>query len=626
LANNAERAVEEPGTSAGAFIFCTSIRSNIEVRRSLHERKQAKSKTSSPKALEECPMLSLHCATSFCVPVRTVLCAAVLVVFVNPGSPHAAPPTFQPISAYASGGIAQYTAVADVNRDGKLDVVVSNQNGVIAVVFGNGDGSFQPPKTIAALPAGMYPILGVDLNGDGDTDVVVLETAKSSVLVYLGRGDGTFEAAKTVFVGNSPLYMVVGDVNGDDKPDLILNATIPVKGSNFPSSLGFTYLLGDGNGSFKKPVTIQSTYGTGRGPLTVGDVNNDGHLDVITCDDDGNAQVFLGNGHGRFNEQVSFDDGAGGMGGESQLLLADLYGHGKLDLVVGNYGSSNYPGPLVVMEGNGDGTFGNTTYFSAGYFPTYVSAADMNGDGRLDLVVANSVSSSITVLINHGSGNFTSSVNNYATLYLEWGFNSNGVGLLAVADFNNDGKPDVEVATVSGVDVLLNLGKGVLRAPASVETGQLTAQMFTADFNGDGHPDIAVGTLGPDGIYAAVDVLAGHGDGTLTLTPYQFVGDIWIGTPMGGDFNGDGRIDISAFGQGTGGIIQSYNLGNFTSKNGPVLNLPNQPYYTCAGDFNRDGYSDYAVLDGNEVDIYLNKHDGTYRGAITYKLGPIHGS
>jgi hypothetical protein len=545
--------------------------------------------------------------------------AVAFVTFFHLTSVYAQASIFQSISTYPSGGIAQYTAVTDVNHDGKLDVIVSNQNGVIAVVLGNGDGSFQAPKNIATLPAGSFPILSADLNRDGNPDLVVLETAKSSVLLYLGRGDGSFDAPRTVFVGNSPAFMVAGDLNGDQKTDLIFNAT--VTNTNQYPPYGFTYLLGNGNGGFSSPVTLMSSYGTGRGVLAAGDVNNDGHLDVITSDGNGSAQVFLGNGNGSFTEQNPFPDGASGMGGESQLLLADLYGHGKLDLVVGNYGSQGYPGPLFVLQGNGDGTFGNPTSLKAGFFPTYVAAADMNGDGRLDLVVANTVSSSVTVLINHGAGKFTSSANNYATPFLESNLSLDAVGLLGVGDFNNDGKPDVEVASISGVDVLMNLGRGVLRAPASVEIGLLTAQMFAADLNGDGHPDLALATLGPNGIDGGIDVLAGHGDGTLTITPYAFPGDLFIGNPIGGDFNGDGKIGVAAFGYGSGGILQTYNMGNFTSSSGPTVEMPNQPIYVCAGDFNRDGYSDYAALDGNEVDIYLNRHDGTYSGPVTYQLG-----
>jgi Bacterial Ig-like domain (group 3)/FG-GAP-like repeat len=553
------------------------------------------------------------------VSLSSVLRAAGFIALVQGVWMYAAPSIFQPISTFPSGGIAQFSAVNDVNQDGKLDVVVSNQNGVIAVVLGNGDGTFQAPRTIAALPAGTYPIVSADVNRDGIPDVVVLKTATASVAIYQGRGDGSFAGPRTVVVGNSPTFMVTADLNGDQTPDLIFNATV-ANTVQWPPN-GFTYLLGDGNGGFNAPVTVMSSYGTGRSVLTAGDVNNDGHQDVITCDGAGNAQVFLGDGHGAFSELSPFPDGVGPMGGESQLLLADLYGNGKLDLVVGNFGSQGYTGPLMVLEGNGDGTFGGSVSLKAGFFPTYVASADMNGDGRQDLLVANTVSSSVTVLINHGGGNFTSAADNYATAFLESNLSLDAVGLLGVGDFNNDGKPDVEVASINGLNVLMNLGSGILHAPESAEVGQLTAQIFPADLNGDGRPDLAVATLGPQGIYGGISILAGHGDGTLTVTPFAFQGDLFIGNLVGGDFNGDGKIGVAAFGYGSGGMLQSYNMGNFSSMPGPTVAMPNPPTYVCAGDFNRDGYSDYAALDGNEVNIYLNLHDGTYSGPFTYQAG-----
>ena len=117
----------------------------------------------------------------------------------------------------------------------------------------------------------------------------MLDTAKARVLEYLGKGDGAFAAPRTVFVGNSPMFMVSGDVNGDQKTDLIFNANVP--GSTLYAPYGFTFLLGNGNGGFRAPVTVMSSYGIGQGVLTVGDTNNDGHLDVITCDNNGNARI-----------------------------------------------------------------------------------------------------------------------------------------------------------------------------------------------------------------------------------------------------------------------------------------------------------------------------------------------
>jgi hypothetical protein len=308
--------------------------------------------------------LSLSCfATAGVAPLLTFLLAAVA---------YAAPSVLQPITTYPSGGAAQFTAAADVNGDGKQDVFASNLNGVISVLLGNGDGSFQSPKTIAALPAGSYPIATADFNRDGHPDLAILEPGSARVVIYLGKGDGSFESPRSFPAGASPRYMVVGDVDGDHNPDLIVSASAP-------GSVGFSILMGEGNGTFHASVIITAANGAAGGILAVGDLNRDGHLDVVTCDLQGNAEVFIGNGNGTFREESAFSDGTNG-GGESQFLLADLYGHGKLDLVVGNFGYQGNPGMLMLFEGDGDGTFSNvTSYIVAGFLPAWVDAMDMNG-------------------------------------------------------------------------------------------------------------------------------------------------------------------------------------------------------------------------------------------------------
>jgi hypothetical protein len=561
-------------------------------------------------------LMSPSAADTFCAPSRMLRSIAVsglpiLVTALCCG----ASSRFTPIATYPSGGMAQYTATADVNGDGKQDVFASNLNGVVSVLLGNGNGSFQPAKTIAALAAGSYPILTADFNRDGKPDLAVLQPGRTRVLIYLGRGDGTFQTPKQFYAGEGSRYMAVGDVNRDNNPDLIVS-------TSSSSGVGFTFLLGDGKGSLHAPVKVTAQNGAAGGLLAVGDLNRDGNLDVVTCNQGGNAEVFLGNGNGTFREQPSFSDGTND-GGESQLLLADLHGTGKLDLVVGYFGFEGNPGAVILFFGNGDGSFSPGTSYSPGFLPIWVDAADMNGDGKLDLVVGNGFSNSVSVLLNQGSANFSYSQNNYATDYLitDQVDETPTPGLLSIADLNGDGKPDVTLAGYDGVNVLMNIGGGVLNAPGSIEVGQLTGQIFGTDFNGDGHNDLAITTAGFLGvIIGEINVLLGNGKGNFTAPNYYLLEGAGFDTLAGGSFNGNGKPGIAAYGYGDG-IDQIYNTGNGTFANGPVLGIPNQPPYFCAGDFNGDGYSDLAVLDGNEVDIYLNKHNGTYSGPVSFKLG-----
>src|SRR3954452_1529704 len=278
--------------------------------------------------------------------------ASHLVVLLTASAACAGAP-FVPMAHYSSAGAALYTATGDISSDGKADVFASNSNGIISVLLGNGNGSFQAPKTIVALPAGSYPIVAADFNRDGFPDLAVLQPSKASVLIFLGNGDGTFRSSRAITIGNSPLYMIEGDVNGDGYADLVFTAT---KNTGAGVKVGFTLLLSQGSGTFHAPSFVAANNGGAGGVIAAGDLNHDGHLDLVTCNGNGFAEAFLGNGNGTFREQAAFDDGLGETG-ESQILLADFYGNGKLDLVIGNLGFQEFSVPVALWEGVGDGSF-----------------------------------------------------------------------------------------------------------------------------------------------------------------------------------------------------------------------------------------------------------------------------
>jgi hypothetical protein len=517
------------------------------------------------------------------------------------------------MSVFPSGGVAQFTAVADFNRDGKQDVIVSNTNGNISVLLGNGNGTFGAPHTIATLGAGTYPIATADFNHDGIADLVVLNTTKQSVSIYLGYGNGTFEAPKSQTVGNSPTYMVVGDINGDGFPDLIFNASHNT--INAPD-LGFTVMLGAGTGYLHAPRFFIAANGAAGSVIAVGDVNNDGHLDVVTTDTYSDAEVFLGNGNDTFREQPSFYIGLPA----SQLVLADFYGNGHLDLAIANLGYENFSTQFQVMEGFGDGTFSQSVVsLQAGYFPAWISAADMNGDGRPDLVVGSTYSNTLAVFINHGGGSFAPLPMEFATPQFTDGA---GQGPISMGDFNGDKKLDVAVASQVGVQVMLNVGGGLLQAPSAFELGGGSGQMFAADMTGDGHLDLAVETFGYGGNVGAVNLLVGDGRGDFTNHYAGILGEseVQYGPIAGGSFNGNGKVGVAAYVQGDQ-IQPTYNNGTGTFSTGPLLNLRGFQQFLCAGNFNGDSYSDFAVLDYDQVDIYLNQHDGTYSALISYPVG-----
>ncbi len=519
---------------------------------------------------------------------------------------------FAPIPAYPSGGgTARYVRTADFNGDGKQDVVVSNDNGKVTLLLGKGDGSFLAPRTIATL-AGAPPIAIGDFNRDGRQDVAISSYATSSVKIYLGHGDGTFAAPVSVAAGAPTSFIESADINGDHNLDLVVMTAKNV-----------LVLLGNGNGTFQKPI---ATADQNSGLIAVGDVNRDGHPDVITTSGTtGNVQVFLGQGNGKFRALPAFFESSL----PTQLVLADLNGDGKLDLVSGQFGANFFSVDAVFLQrGNGDGTFGSPVALPAGYAGVSMTAVDLNGDGRLDLAVANAFSNSVSVLLNKGGGQFAP-VSKYSTRNIPTDLASAIPGLLASADFNGDKRPDLIVGTSDGVQPLLNLGGGLFPEPPSVDLDDLPTSVAAVNLNNDGHLDLGIEG---SGLYCCQEngrlyALFGNGKGQFSggeVTPPDYgIGAPWTRALMVGDFNHDGKLDLASSDVGEG-ITIAYNLGNgsFGNNSYSILGPQSQPSFTAAGDFNGDGRSDLAVLtDSNDVDIFLGKGDGTFTGPVSYHVG-----
>jgi hypothetical protein len=238
-------------------------------------------------------------------------------------------------------------AVGDFAHNGKLDLAVANPgSNTVSVLLGNGDGTFQQRVD---LPVGTLPVavVAADL-GNGRVDLVVADHDSSQVSVLTGNGDGTFQPARNINVDahlfgedSNPLFLAVGDFNGDAKPDLLISQP------EFFFEDVVTVLPGNGDGTFQAPINKDP--GIGPFGLAVGDFNGDGKLDFATAENNNGGEAFT----------------------------ADVF------------------------PGNGDGTFGNRHSFLTGGADAFgVASADFNGDGRPDLVVANTFSNDMSVLLN----------------------------------------------------------------------------------------------------------------------------------------------------------------------------------------------------------------------------------
>jgi hypothetical protein len=516
--------------------------------------------------------------------------------------------TFGPPATYLPGAFINSLATADFNGDGRPDLAVGTDDGV-EVLLGAGDGTFGPPATSTA-GAGVNSLAVADLNGDGRPDLAVVND--QGVEVLLGAGDGAFGPPATYLAGAFATSLAVADLNGDGRPDLAVG-----------TDSGVEVLLGAGDGTFGPPASYLA--GALVNSLAVADLNGDGRPDLVVGTDTpdangnvagGNLEVLLGAGDGTFGPPATYPDGDF----VRSLAVADLNGDGRPDLVVGTdtfdvNGIFN-GGKLEVLLGSGDGTFGPPAAYLAGGGVASLAVADLNGDGRPDLVVAtdtfdengNPTGSKLEVLLRSGDGTFGP-----PATYLAGAV----VTSLAVADLNGDGRPDLAVGTDNGVKVLLGAGDGTFGPPATYLPGAFVTSLVTsyfngdgqpetADFNHDGRPDLAVATNN------GVEVLLGAGDGTFG-PPATYLAKTFVNSLAVADLNGDGRLDLAT----SVGALLNTGSGSFAGPQALAAGIHANPLIV-------DAAGDLAVVD-QDGNILLRRRlaslDGGYAPPTTINPG-----
>ncbi|MGA2742533.1 MAG: VCBS repeat-containing protein, partial [Bryobacteraceae bacterium] len=306
-----------------------------------------------------------------------------------------------------------------------------------------------------------------DFNGDGLPDVAVVSTSTNSLIVFLNTGAGKFREGKAINAGLSPAAVVAGDFNGDGKQDL---AVVSLEG------LGI--LLGNGDGTFQPLANIRDAFGNA---LAVGDFNGDGNLDLVVGYTQFNTlDLLLGNGDGTFQPILNVPAASNAIA----LAVADLNSDGHADLVV----ATGADGEIVTILGNGNGTFGAPSLFSVPG-ATGLAVGDFNGDGNVDVACATLVNGSAAVVLLLGEGN--GQLGSPASIVSEG--NPTGIATVTAADLNGDGHLDLVAirSTLNGDEtlVLLGNGDGTFQKPTAYSMGGPVV-LGTADFNGDHKIDI----------------------------------------------------------------------------------------------------------------------------------------
>jgi hypothetical protein len=279
-----------------------------------------------------------------------------------------------------------------------------------------------------------------DFNRDGKLDLATANQGGNNVSVLSGIGDGTFQAASNIDIGSIPSSVAVGDFNGDGKLDLGVI-------SNVYDDWSYTYigeatvLLGIGDGSFSAPITSSGDSGFYYFGVAT-DLNGDRKPDMIAVKaDDGDVVVMPGNGDGTFQPPQTSAIGANPV----SVAAGDVNGDAKIDVVTANVYSNN----VTVLLGNGVGGFASSQNYAAGTRPESVLLGDFNRDGKLDIATANSADSSVSILRGLGNGTFSTAENIAA---------GPSPSAVAAGDFNGDGWLDVATANATGnsASVLIN--------------------------------------------------------------------------------------------------------------------------------------------------------------------------
>ena len=332
------------------------------------------------------------------------------------------------------------------NNNGTIDLAVLNSSDKrISILNGNGAGGFTASGTTYTTGNGPVAIVTGDFDGDGDLDLAVANSSDKTVSIRLGNGNGTFGNRASYAVSLQTITAIaVGDFNGDGIHDLIVAGTTASGG-------GVNILEGDGSGAFTNVTTTAIAVGNGPSAVVAADFNGDGNLDFAVANQtDNTISIMRGNGSGTTFTAATgspFSTGAGTS--PADIAVADFNGDGQLDLAIAESGKKR----VDIFKGNGDGTFSLLAGApTTGNNPVAIVAGDFNADGKVDFAVANSSDNTVTVMLGSGSGTvFTAGSSSPVAT------GTNPVAITA-ADFNGDGSADLGVANSGSrnVSILLN--------------------------------------------------------------------------------------------------------------------------------------------------------------------------
>ncbi|MDR3458043.1 MAG: VCBS repeat-containing protein [Verrucomicrobiae bacterium] len=353
---------------------------------------------------------------------------------------------------------------------------------------------------------------------------------------------------------------------------------------------------------------LSSTYAVGHSPVyvTVADVNNDGWLDLICANNDDNTLTILtNNGGGIFGSNATLNVGKG----PECVIAADLRNQGQVDLICANYGSGGGR-TVTVLTNNDHGSFGSNTTVTVGFGPLCLVAVDIKGSGRLDVVTSNGgtngTGNTLTILTNNGSGLLVSN----ATVIV----GTNPVFVVA-ADVNGDGRPDLISANnvSNSLSILTNRGNARFSSQVTLPVSQPSC-VAAANINADGKPDLVCASLSS----SVVTLFTNNGSGQFVLQTTLPMGNslrgpIFPDALAVADFDGDGRLDVAVANftnvtKGVGALVIFTNNANYQLGSNATINVGKFSVHVISADLNADGKPDLVSVNllDNTLTVLIN--------------------